>query len=62
MSTARVTNSTNEFIRNPHFCSVFLIRMFVSSTGYLSGDTDSVIDETESDNDQDGFLRPGNTS
>jgi len=62
MFTARVTNSTDEFIRNPHFCSVLLSECLLSSTGYLSGDTDSVTDETESDNDQGGFLRHSNTS
>ena len=58
MFTVRVTNSTIRIFVQFFFLSECLL----SSTGYLSGNTDSVTDETESDYDQGGFLRHGNTS
>ena len=65
MFTARVTKKIppmNLFAIRIFVQFFFLSECFLSSTGYLSGDTDSVTDETESDNDQGGFLRHGNTS
>ena len=64
MFTARVTKKIplmNLFAIRI-FVQFFLSECLLSSTGYLSGDTDhSVTDETESNNDQGGFIRHGNT-